>query len=39
VADLRKEISNGQRMLVFAIVGALAANTGLVLTASRLFGS
>jgi len=39
VADLRKEITDSQRVLVFAIIGALTANTALVLTASRLFGS
>ena len=39
VGAIRKDIADSQRTLVFGIVSAIAANTALVLTASRLFGT
>jgi hypothetical protein len=39
IGTIRKDIADSQRTLVFGIVSAIAANTALVLTASRLFSS
>lgn len=37
IGAIRKDIADSQRTLVFGMVSAIAANTALVLTASRLF--
>jgi len=37
IGTIRKDITDSQRTLFFGIVSAIAANTAIVLTASRLF--